>query len=395
MAYSDTYTLANYLRAVVNSGFGGWVWAPEVRDAKNDDDFARRSQLMLFSALSSMDGWYTGFTPFVPDVSPASATMFAALSAERAALKTFLFSAYQRQTVSGVPVARHVVVDYDDDAAALSVVDDQYLLGDGLMVAPVIATNATQRVVVFPRGDTWQSYWNRSIVYGGGTALNVSAPQTVLPLFQRAGSVVPLLPRPDEKSSLVLRLADVGRSGTSVVYDDDGKTTRATTHDERFLLTLHPLYEAQSPRRATTGSTSGTTGSRTSQRLRHLVAHVDAAGWTPTEWGGRLRWEVVGDGVASGGAASESNPAHPLDWSGVRCNGVAVPRFATEVELSASATKYGWAALSRGEIEALEAVPHARAAPRFVLRTPLVSTLGWGLDCVVVRAGDAHDVTPI
>jgi hypothetical protein len=346
---------------------------------------------MLFSALASMDGWNSGFTPFVPDVSPASAAMFVALSAERAALKTFLFSAYHRQTVDGLPVARHVVVDYDDDATALSVVDDQYLLGDGLMVAPVVAANATQRAVVFPRGDTWQSYWNRSVVYGGGTALNVSAPQTVLPLFQRAGSVVPLLPRADEKSALVLRLADVGRSATSVVYDDDGKTTRATTHDERFLLTLRPLYEARSPRHAT----AGTTGRRNGERLRRLVARVDAARWTPTEWGGGLRWEVVGDGDASGGAASENSTAHPLDWSDVRCNGVAVPRFATEVELSASAAEYGWAALSRGEIEALEALPHARAAPRFVLHTPLVSTLGWSLDCVVARVGDAAAATAL
>ena len=48
VAYSDTYTLANYLRAVVNSGFGGWVWAPEVRDAASDDDFARRSVVHFF-----------------------------------------------------------------------------------------------------------------------------------------------------------------------------------------------------------------------------------------------------------------------------------------------------------------------------------------------------------
>ena len=59
--YSDSYDYPNYVLGVVNSGWGGWVWAPETRHATESADFARRAQLMLFSGLASMDGWNTGF----------------------------------------------------------------------------------------------------------------------------------------------------------------------------------------------------------------------------------------------------------------------------------------------------------------------------------------------
>ena len=58
---ADSYDYPNYVLGVVNSGWGGWVWAPETRHATESADFARRAQLMLFSGLASMDGWNTGF----------------------------------------------------------------------------------------------------------------------------------------------------------------------------------------------------------------------------------------------------------------------------------------------------------------------------------------------
>ena len=67
---ADSYDYPNYVLGVVNSGWGGWVWAPETRHATESADFARRAQLMLFSGLASMDGWNTGFVRprFVPAV---------------------------------------------------------------------------------------------------------------------------------------------------------------------------------------------------------------------------------------------------------------------------------------------------------------------------------------
>lgn len=69
--------------------------------------------------------------------------------------------------------------------------DDIYLLGDDLLVAPVVIRGARSREVTFPQGD-WINWWSGETVAGGGTNL-VEAPLDTLPLFQRAGSIVPLL----------------------------------------------------------------------------------------------------------------------------------------------------------------------------------------------------------
>ena len=117
--YSDSYDYPNYLLGVINSGWGGWVWSPETRHATSNSDFARRAQLMLFSGLASMDGWNTGFVPWNSSVvSAESENMFSALTQERAKLQPFLFAAYRRQGVSGVPVCRAMMVDYDNDTCA-------------------------------------------------------------------------------------------------------------------------------------------------------------------------------------------------------------------------------------------------------------------------------------
>ena len=123
--YSDSYDYPNYLLGVINSGWGGWVWAPETRHATDNSDFARRAQLMLFSGLASMDGWNTGFVPWNSTaVSAESEKMFSELTQERAKLQPFLYAAYQRQGVSGVPVCRAMMVDYDNDTLSYTI-DDQ------------------------------------------------------------------------------------------------------------------------------------------------------------------------------------------------------------------------------------------------------------------------------
>eukprot|EP01049_Picozoa_sp_SAG25_P017963 SAG25_NODE_4927_length_730_cov_1.156894_1_plen_152_part_00 len=151
------------------------MWAPEVRQATDNADFARRAQLMLFSALASMDGWNTGFVPWNSSVvDRSSEAMFVRYAQERAKLQPFLLSAYRRQSQTGVPVARSVIIDYDN-ATEFYTTADQYLLGDGLLVAPVVEVGALNRSVAFPPGNDWVDYWSPSTKYAGGTRQTVSA----------------------------------------------------------------------------------------------------------------------------------------------------------------------------------------------------------------------------
>lgn len=130
--------------------------------------------------------------------------------------------------------------------------DDIYLLGDDLLVAPVVTRGAREREVVFPPG-AWFDWWSDARI-AGGTTQTVAAPLDTLPLFQREGSVVPLLrptiatlsptTEPERVDSyattpgvLHARVA-LGAPSEFVVYD--GSVLGQAVGDVSFRLTYAP-----------------------------------------------------------------------------------------------------------------------------------------------------------
>src|SRR6185437_5921641 len=62
--YSDLYDHRQFIRALVNSSFSGLLWCPEVRDARNEEDFIRRLQSVVFSPLAMINAWYVKNPPW-------------------------------------------------------------------------------------------------------------------------------------------------------------------------------------------------------------------------------------------------------------------------------------------------------------------------------------------
>lgn len=282
-AYSDSYDFGQYLNAVVSSGFGGFTWAPELRSGGNDTEFARRAQLMLFSGLSSMDGWDTGYEPFPPFVSANYSQIFQTYYAARMQLQPALYAAYSQQYAAGIPAVRSLLLDFPSDFRALGGVVDEYLL-TSLLVAPV-GIGATSRYVYFPVGSgSWVDYWHptSSPTYAAGQNASITAPDALLPVFQQAGSILPLA---DVSDATLLRLRGVlpvptaaaasagAAMEAAVIYDDDGRTTRYKTHNEYYRATaaMTPL-------------------SHDVLAVQLSVAPVHAA-WTPA-WKA-VQWEIA------------------------------------------------------------------------------------------------------
>jgi hypothetical protein len=122
--------------------------------------------------------------------------------------------AYQRR---GLPLSRHLALAYPEDERAVAR-EDEFMFGSDLLVAPVIEEGARSRTLYLPPGrwiDLWRSArfaegpgalrLGRAAVLRGGRTVTVPAPLAEIPLFVRAGAVVPLL-APD-----VDTLAGVGR----------------------------------------------------------------------------------------------------------------------------------------------------------------------------------------
>lgn len=83
---------------------------------------------------------------------------------------------------SGTPIMRPMFVDYPADPLSWEV-EDQFMFGPELLVAPVLYRFSTERVVYLPHGTRWVSAWDHSRVFEGGQKVTVPAPLNRIPVF--------------------------------------------------------------------------------------------------------------------------------------------------------------------------------------------------------------------
>jgi alpha-glucosidase len=117
----------------------------------------------------------------------------------------------------GTPLIRPLF--WLDNSEAFWEVDDAFLIGDALLAAPILEEGATAREVLLPGGQLWYSFWNDSLHTGGALRVKAPAPLERLPLYVRAGSVLPM----EENDTLILHLyAPLEGAHTSMVFCDSG-----------------------------------------------------------------------------------------------------------------------------------------------------------------------------
>jgi alpha-glucosidase len=147
-------------------------------------------------------------------------------------LLPYLYACFLKASDSGEPVQRPLIFDYQYDATVRDI-DDQFLLGTDLLVAPVIGPGITARQVYLPAGDWYD--WHTGELFGGRRFLVVSTPLDRIPLFARGGAVIPMWPEaPDSTNGyhpvvVELHLFVPASDGVyqSMLQEDDGLTFAA------------------------------------------------------------------------------------------------------------------------------------------------------------------------
>lgn len=143
--------------------------------------------------------------------------------------------------LKGWPLARPLDFHGDNPGEKYAYMDDEYLWGDNILVAPVMKKGVRSRKVVFPAG-TWVNYNNPALSYNGGTTATVKAPLDQLPLFVRKGSFIPLYRLPIENvtqyalSDLTVQYFPSRQRTSYTLFDDDRKSPSSLT-DGNFMLT--------------------------------------------------------------------------------------------------------------------------------------------------------------
>jgi len=153
-------------------------------------------------------------------------------------LLPYIYSLAWRTHRTGAPFMRALFMDFPDDESVRDVTDE-YMFGPAFLVAPVTRQGATERELYLPAGTDWVDYWTGER-HPGGRTITAKAPLDVLPLFVRAGSIIPhgeVIQHTGEKQTEIALWVYEGADATFALYRDDGRTYAYET-GEFTLVTI-------------------------------------------------------------------------------------------------------------------------------------------------------------
>jgi alpha-D-xyloside xylohydrolase len=138
-------------------------------------------------------------------------------------LMPYIYSIAWRITHEDYTPMRPLVMDFPRDQRALNI-GDQFLFGPSIMVSPVTEQGATTRHLYLPEGATWWDFWT-SASTAGGKMIDAPAPLSSVPIYVRAGSIIPMGPDVEystEKAPDPLEIRVYpGADGDFTLYEDE------------------------------------------------------------------------------------------------------------------------------------------------------------------------------
>ncbi len=139
-------------------------------------------------------------------------------------LMPYLYSLFWEASEHGSPVLRPLLYHFPDDVSTYEL-HDQVMFGPAMMAAPVYHPGRVSRAVYLPAGE-WFDWWNDQCMTGP-THVLAHAPLERMPLYVRAGSIIPMGPvmnYTDERPLDPLTLELYPGDGSFTLYEDDGET---------------------------------------------------------------------------------------------------------------------------------------------------------------------------
>ena len=140
-------------------------------------------------------------------------------------LMPYIYSLGYKTWQTGAPIMRALPLDFPADPKVADIADE-YMLGPAFLVAPVTEQGATSRQVYLPAGTDWYNFWTGERMKGGQT-ITVPAPIDTIPLFVRAGSIIPL-GAPVESTHQTQAIEKIriypGANADFTLFSDDGTT---------------------------------------------------------------------------------------------------------------------------------------------------------------------------
>jgi len=197
-------------------------------------------------------------------------------------LLPYIYSEAWQVTNNSSTIMRPLVMDFNGDNEAVKQ-PYEYMFGKAFLVAPVIEAGARQREVYLPKSTEWYDFWTGKRIKGGQTII-AEAPLERIPLFIKAGSIVPMGPivqyageKPAE--ALEIRVYE-GANGTFTIYEDENDNYNY----EKGLFSTIELSWNETKKTLTIGARKGSFPGMLSERKFNIVnAAKNKAMGTDTE----------------------------------------------------------------------------------------------------------------
>ena len=190
--WTQDHGLPSVVRGGITTGLVGFgVWGPDIAENGNSKELWTR--WVEFGALTpimrnhlwdkpkgAVDLWYDAQTT----------DTFRRYAGLHVSLFPYLYSYAQEAVKNGLPIVRHLLLEFPKDLKAYDS-ETEYMLGEKMLIAPVLEQGALSRSLYLPKG-TWVNYWTGASMEGG-QQVTVAAPLEQIPILLQSGSIVPFI----------------------------------------------------------------------------------------------------------------------------------------------------------------------------------------------------------
>jgi alpha-D-xyloside xylohydrolase len=206
---------------------GGFISGGDLKDAKFRELFVRWFQFGAFSPIFRVHGTRIPDENELWSYGPEAQKILVDYDTLRYRLMPYIYSQAWQVTSQHGTLMRPLVMDWRNDVEAQNT-GDEYLFGPAILVTPVTTQGATTKTVYLPKA-TWYDFWTGE-KQEGGKRIEADAPLAKLPLFVRAGSLIPMGPAMEWATQkpadpIELRVYP-GADGDFVFYEDENDSYR-------------------------------------------------------------------------------------------------------------------------------------------------------------------------
>jgi alpha-D-xyloside xylohydrolase len=266
------------------SDIGGFIMGhPD--DPAYRELFVRWFQFGTFCPILRVHGTRAPDTNELWSYGPVAQAALVRFDKLRYKLMPYIYSMAWMVTSANYTPMRPLVMDFASDARVLNI-GDQFLFGPAILVNPVTEQGATSRRLYLPAGTRWYDFWTGE-AQDGGKSIEAAAPLDRIPLYVRAGSILPLGPDIEyaaEKADPIELRVFAGADGDFTLYEDENDNYNY----ERGVYATIPLHWDDARHTLTIGARKGSFPGMLQARTFHVVFAGTAGGKTVQYSGTKL-----------------------------------------------------------------------------------------------------------